>query len=93
MKPFRRGPGSFSRRNLSICEPFKGRDAAAVLATPGMIMVMENALNAIKPYLDPARVRSARRRSPPRSTVGQRVKGEARSRTSMAGASSSDPGD
>ena len=55
--------GSFSLVVIPehLASRFKDVTLPPVLATPIMIMVMENAaLNAIKPYLDPAKARSER---------------------------------
>jgi len=67
-----------------LASSFKDVTLPPVLATPVMIMIMimENAaLNAIKPYLDAARVRLVRTstwRHLAATPVGQRVTGEAR---------------
>jgi len=44
---------STSSSNPSICEPVQGRDPAAGVRTPVMIMVMENPPSSIRAYLDP----------------------------------------
>jgi fluoroacetyl-CoA thioesterase len=65
-----------------LASQFKDASLPPVLATPVMVMVMENAaLNAIRPYLDPGqsavgtRVDIAHLAPTP---VGQRVRGEAK---------------
>jgi fluoroacetyl-CoA thioesterase len=64
-----------------LANRFKDAMLPPVLATPVMIMIMENAaLNAMKPYLAPARARSARASTfatSPRLRSGRLVTGEA----------------
>jgi len=64
-----------------LANQFKDTALPPVLATPVMIMIMENAaLNAMKPYLDPGEsavgTRVEVRHSAP-TPIGQRVVGEA----------------
>jgi fluoroacetyl-CoA thioesterase len=65
-----------------LANRFKDTTLPAVLATPVMIMVMENAaLNAIKPYLDTGESALGTRvdvRHLAATPAGRRVKGEAR---------------
>ena len=76
--------GSFTLLVLPehLASRFKDSTLPPVLATPVMIMVMENAaLNAIKPYLDPGESALGTRvdvRHLAATPVGQRVTGEAR---------------
>jgi fluoroacetyl-CoA thioesterase len=76
--------GSFSLIVTSehLASRFKDATLPPVLATPVMIMVMENAaLNAIKPYLDPGETALGSRvdvRHLAATPVGRRVTGEAR---------------
>jgi fluoroacetyl-CoA thioesterase len=76
--------GSFSLIVTSehLASRFKDASLPPVLATPVMIMVMENAaLNAIKPYLDPGETALGSRvdvRHLAATPVGRRVTGEAR---------------
>ena len=64
-----------------VASRFKDATLPAVLATPVMIMVMENAaLNAIKPYLDPGESAVGTRvdvRHLAATPAGRRVTGEA----------------
>lgn len=75
--------GSFSLVVTSehLANRFKDATLPPVLATPVMIMVMENAaLNAIKPYLDASESALGTRvdvRHLAATPVGRRVKGEA----------------
>jgi fluoroacetyl-CoA thioesterase len=75
--------GSFSLIVASehLANRFKDATLPPVLATPVMIMVMENAsLNAIKPYLDPGKTALGTRvdvRHLAATPLGQRVTGEA----------------
>jgi fluoroacetyl-CoA thioesterase len=76
--------GSFSLAVMPdhLASRFKDTTLPAVLATPVMIMVMENAaLNAIKPYLDAGESALGTRvdvRHLAATPAGRRVKGEAR---------------
>jgi fluoroacetyl-CoA thioesterase len=76
--------GSFSLVVMSehLASRFKDATLPAVLATPVMIMVMENAaLNAIKPYLDAGESALGTRvdvRHLAATPVGRRVTGEAK---------------
>jgi fluoroacetyl-CoA thioesterase len=76
--------GSFSLTVVPdhLASRFKDTTLPAVLATPVMIMVMENAaLNAIKPYLDTGESALGTRvdvRHLAATPAGRRVKGEAR---------------
>ena len=75
--------GSFSLVVASehLANRFKDATLPPVLATPVMIMVMENAsLNAIKPYLDPGKTALGTRvdvRHLAATPLGRRVTGEA----------------
>lgn len=75
--------GSFSLTVASehLASRFKDATLPAVLATPVMIMVMENAaLNAIKPYLEPGETAVGTRvevRHLTSTPAGRRVTGEA----------------
>src|SRR5512143_2562999 len=64
-----------------LASRFKDATLPPVLATPVMIMIMENAaLNAIKPYLEPGRTAVGTRvdvRHLAATPVGRRVTGEA----------------
>ena len=83
-KRFRPGPRARSSLVVTsehLANRFKDATLPPVLATPVMIMVMENAaLNAIKPYLDASESALGTRvdvRHLAATPVGRRVKGEA----------------
>jgi fluoroacetyl-CoA thioesterase len=85
MKPIPLGAtGSFTLlvQPEHLANRFKDATLPPVLATPVMIMVMENAaLNAIRPYLDPGESAVGTAvdiRHLAATPVGRRVKGEAR---------------
>ena len=81
MRPIPLGFVHLARPGRASGEPLQRRNLPPVLATPVMIMVLENAaLNAIRPYLDPGEsavgsVVDVRHTVP--TPVGRQVTGEA----------------